>query len=146
MIYKLTICKLLIYHAARKHKQEEASASKAKNPGFSSESTGKRNRAVRQGMLLLPLKTSVNDGLKENVICAMKPDRISLAAQNDPLIIRFAEYLYDKYGARQHLHQHISCKMREFGRFLIAIKSIDKSVTQIRDCNQINLLSNFQLL
>jgi hypothetical protein len=92
-------------------------------------------RNVRaEAELLLPSSHEISDGLRSDVFGIMSWDEISILAKNDGLIIKFGEKLYDKHRNLKHLHQHISTKMRELARFVIAMRSVDESVTWLSDC------------
>ncbi|CAG9826831.1 unnamed protein product [Diabrotica balteata] len=65
--------------------------------------------------------------LKEEVFTIMRADNISLVAKSDTLICLYGEHLLNKHK-RQQISTHISNKMREMGRLLIALKTIDKSI------------------
>uniref|UniRef100_A0A3P8TAJ8 SET domain-containing protein n=1 Tax=Amphiprion percula TaxID=161767 RepID=A0A3P8TAJ8_AMPPE len=55
------------------------------------------------------------------ILRAMKQDEVAFVVQNDPLLIRMAQSLVDEYGNDPSKHDHIRQKLREMGRFLLAL-------------------------
>jgi len=68
--------------------------------------------------LLLPSTHEVSFGLQERILAMMNRDEFSIRVRNDPLITSYGEKLFQKHGHLEHLHQHISCKMRELATSL----------------------------
>jgi len=84
--------------------------------------------------LLLPSTHEVSRGLQERVLAMMNRDEMSILARNDPLITSYGEKLFQKHGHLEHLHQHISCKMRELARLVAAVRQLDSIVIWLADC------------
>lgn len=99
---------------------------------FSQESS-KYRKIISQAQLLLPTTLEMSEGLKKDVIGRMTADEISIAARNDPTIIKIGEKLYQKHGHLPHLYTHVSQKMRELGRLLLVVRSEDRNITTIKD-------------
>ncbi|CAH0558836.1 unnamed protein product [Brassicogethes aeneus] len=59
--------------------------------------------------------------LKKNVFSVMRPDEISFAAKNDPLICLFGESYLNKHKRKQ-MNVVVSNKMRELARLQLALK------------------------
>lgn len=90
------------------------------------------------GKLLLPI-VGTSKGFYENIFIKMRDDAVKLEIQKDPLVLQFAERLYEKNGANLHQHQYISQRLRELGRLLIQLKSDQTEITSIRTAiNPIN--------
>lgn len=103
-------------------------------------SSEKRSKAnpIQMGKLLLPI-VGTSKGFYENIFIKMRDDAVKLEIQKDPLVLQFAERLYEKNGANLHQHQYISQRLRELGRLLIQLKSDQTEITSIRTAiNPIN--------
>ncbi|XP_051811567.1 uncharacterized protein LOC127536125 isoform X2 [Acanthochromis polyacanthus] len=72
--------------------------------------------ALRESELLKSLPSSV-----WRILGAMKQDEVAFVVQNDPLLIRMAQNFVDEYGNDPSKHDHIQQKLREMGRFLLAL-------------------------
>ena len=68
------------------------------------------------------------------ILGMMKRDEFSILVRNDPLITSYGEKLFQKHGHLEHLHQHISCKMRELARLVTAARKLDSGVTWLAEC------------
>ena len=84
--------------------------------------------------LLLPSTHEVSFGLQERILAMMNRDEFSILVRNDPLITSYGEKLFQKHGHLEHLHQHISCKMRELARLVTAARKLDSGVTWLAEC------------
>ena len=84
--------------------------------------------------LLLPSTHEVPCGLQERILAMMNRDEFSIVARNDQLITSYGEKLFQKHGHLEHLHPHLSCKMRELARFVTAARKLDPKVTWLADC------------
>ncbi|XP_056007620.1 uncharacterized protein LOC125653612 [Ostrea edulis] len=104
-----------------------------KNCPFAPERKEKYRKVSSQSMLLLPTSTDVSEGLREKVLSRMSADEISIAARNDPIIVRVGEKLYQKHGHLTHLYTYVSQKMRELGRLLILLRETDKDINSLDD-------------
>ncbi|GLD71157.1 uncharacterized protein AKAME5_002247800 [Lates japonicus] len=60
-------------------------------------------------------------------------DKVSHEVKNDPLICEFGDRLLEKHGDDRSKDGHVSQKMRELGRFLVAAKSLDYKVKMLQD-------------
>ncbi|XP_065921181.1 uncharacterized protein [Magallana gigas] len=103
-------------------------------------SSEKRSKAnpIQMGKLLLPI-VGTSKGFYENIFIKMRDDAVKLEIQKDPLVLQFAERLYEKNGANLHQHQYISQRLRELRRLLIQLKSDQTEITSIRTAiNPIN--------
>ena len=94
----------------------------------------KRRRLAAASSLLLPTTQAMHVGLQKNVVSIMWGDAVSLCSRNDTLIVKFGTKLYEKHGHLAHLHQFISQKMRELGRFTLAVREVDSSINELSDC------------
>nr|XP_022290881.1 uncharacterized protein LOC111102433 isoform X2 [Crassostrea virginica] len=104
-----------------------------KNCPFAPEGKEKYRKVSSQSMLLLPASTEVSEGLREKVLSRMSSDEISIAARNDPIIVRVGEKLHQKHGHLNHLYTYVSQKMRELGRLLISLRETDKDINSLDD-------------
>ena len=68
------------------------------------------------------------------VLRRMKPDKITLAAKHDELIVQYGMKVFEHYGTDSDKVEHISAKIREMGRLLLKLKS--KGFTCLRQCLQ----------
>ncbi|XP_062599195.1 uncharacterized protein LOC134260661 [Saccostrea cucullata] len=96
----------------------------------SSEKKSKAN-PIRMGKLLLPI-VGTSKGFYENIFIKMRDDAVKLEIQNDPLVLQFAERLYEKNGANLHQHQYISQRLRELGRLLMQFKEDHTEITSLK--------------
>jgi len=71
----------------------------------------------------------------------MAPDNISLVVKNDPLIRAFGTR-YLKCHKEKHLITVVSNKMRELGRFLIAMRQNCDKLLTLQDCLTPNLFDS----
>ena len=60
-------------------------------------------------------------------------DKVSIEVKNDPPICEFGDRLLEKHRNDQTKDGHVSQKMRELGRFLLAAKSMDRKVRSLQD-------------
>ncbi|XP_016376678.1 uncharacterized protein LOC107715123 [Sinocyclocheilus rhinocerous] len=63
---------------------------------------------------------------------SMNQDQVALEARNDWCILELGKHLYNKYGSRVKMHEHIRQKMRELGRLLICAREVSP-VTTIKE-------------
>ncbi|XP_051938295.1 M-phase phosphoprotein 8 isoform X1 [Hippocampus zosterae] len=91
--------------------------------------------------LLLPRSEFLTDGCRE-IIHTMHQDDIARHIVHDPLICKFGSTLLAKYGHDKSQFAYIGQKMRQLGRFMIAINELDGSV---RYLHQLCLPSRFEL-
>ncbi|KAI2645736.1 Nucleotide exchange factor SIL1 [Labeo rohita] len=63
---------------------------------------------------------------------SMKQEQVTLEARNDWCILELGKHLYNKYGSRVKMHEHIRQKMREPGRLLICAREVSP-VTTIKE-------------
>lgn len=57
----------------------------------------------------------------------------AMCVKNDPAICKIRDVLYEKHNHNKFQHVYISQKMRELGRFMLAVKELDKSVNSLQD-------------
>ena len=57
------------------------------------------------------------------VLRRMRPDKITLAAKRDELIILYGMKVFEQYGTDADQAEHISAKIREMGRLLLQLKA-----------------------
>ena len=78
-----------------------------------------------ESSLLLPTQCEISSGLRTHVIGKMNQDEITIAARNDPTIIAYGSKLFQRLGHLEHLHTHISTKMRELSRLLMILRQLN---------------------
>ncbi|KAG9268946.1 hypothetical protein AMEX_G17980, partial [Astyanax mexicanus] len=74
---------------------------------------------------------ALNDCLSEgcrDIVERMHNDEISKQVNDDSLICKLGNRLFEKIGHQKHQSNYISQKMRELGRFMLAVKELDASV------------------
>jgi len=94
---------------------------------------GKRKNIQANAQSLLLAFSSEDTRLVEEVFPRMAPDEISLIVKNDPLIRAFGTR-YIKCHREKHLIAVVSNKMRELGRFLLAMRESEKNCQSLQDC------------
>lgn len=62
----------------------------------------------------------------------MNQDQVALETRNDWCILELGKHLYNKYGSRVKMHEHIRQKMRELGRLLICAREVSP-LTSIKE-------------
>ena len=72
---------------------------------------------ISKSQSLLPAPIKCSQAIQDHIVSSMQDDNISKAAKNDPLIMAFAEELYNDHGSEQAVY--IRAKVREVGRFLV---------------------------
>lgn len=90
---------------------------------------------------LLPMSEFLTGGCEE-IIHIMHQDDISRHIRNDPLICKYGNALSAKYEHDKSQFAYIAQKMRELGRFVVAVNELDRSVKFL---HEICLPSKFQL-
>lgn len=78
----------------------------------------------------------------QNVVRNMRDDDVSKYLRNDTLICQFGNRLYEKHGHEKEGHEYISQKMRALGRFMLAVRELDRNV---EDLYQVCTESRFSL-
>ena len=91
-------------------------------------------RSLKSEAELLLNTHEVSRGLQERILAMMNRDEFSILARNDQLITSYGEKSFQKHGHLEHLHPHISCKMRELARFVTAARKLDPKVTWLAHC------------
>lgn len=106
----------------------------------SSETIGKGegHSAVTRG---LPLTESLAEGCRE-IISIMLQDDIAKQVRNDPLICKYGNLLSVKYDCDKSQFAYIAQKMRELGRFVLAVHELDNNVKYL---HEICVPSRFEL-
>ncbi|KAM4731455.1 M-phase phosphoprotein 8 isoform 2-T2 [Anableps anableps] len=106
----------------------------------SSEKTKKSN-GCNSVSDLLPISEFLTGSCKE-IIQIMHQDDISKHIQLDPLICKYGNTLSAKYDHDKSQFAYIAQKMRELGRFVLAVNELDKTVKYL---HEICLPSRFEL-
>ncbi|XP_023259042.1 M-phase phosphoprotein 8 isoform X1 [Seriola lalandi dorsalis] len=101
----------------------------------------KRGRVYSAASRLLPMSEFLTGGCEE-IIHIMHQDDISRHIRNDPLICKYGNALSVKYEHDKSQFAYIAQKMRELGRFVLAVNELDKSV---RYLHEVCLPSKFEL-
>ncbi|XP_042351215.1 uncharacterized protein LOC121949557 [Plectropomus leopardus] len=120
--------------------RHERSCKARKGDQKSSEKT-KGSRVHSAASRLLPMSEFLTGGCEE-IIHIMHQDDISRHIRNDPLICKYGNALSAKYEHDKSQFAYIAQKMRELGRFVLAVNELDKSV---RYLHEICLPSKFEL-
>lgn len=100
-----------------------------------------RGRVHSVASRLLPMSEFLTGGCEE-IIHIMHQDDISRHIRNDPLICKYGNALSAKYSHDKSQFAYIAQKMRELGRFVLAVNELDESV---RYLHEICLPSKFEL-
>ncbi|XP_034549117.1 M-phase phosphoprotein 8 isoform X2 [Notolabrus celidotus] len=90
---------------------------------------------------LLPMSEFLTGGCEE-IIHIMHQDEVSRHIRNDPLICKYGNALSAKYEHDKSQFAYIAQKMRELGRFVVAVKELD---TSIKFLHEVCMPSKFQL-
>ncbi|XP_038158589.1 M-phase phosphoprotein 8 isoform X1 [Cyprinodon tularosa] len=90
---------------------------------------------------MLPMSEFLTGSCKE-IIQIMHQDEISRHIQLDPLICKYGNTLSAKYDHDKSQFAYIGQKMRELGRFVLAVNELDKTVKYL---HEICLPSRFEL-
>ncbi|XP_041662533.1 M-phase phosphoprotein 8 isoform X2 [Cheilinus undulatus] len=120
--------------------RHERSCKARKGEQKSSEKT-KRTSVHIAASRLLPMSEFLTGGCEE-IIHIMHQDDISRHIRNDPLICKYGNALSAKYDHDKSQFAYIAQKMRELGRFVLAVNELDKSVKYL---HEICLPSRFEL-
>lgn len=89
----------------------------------------------------LPLTESLAEGCRE-IISIMYQDDVAKQVRHDALICKYGNLLYVKYGRDKSQFAYIAQKMRELGRFVLAVRELDNSVKYL---HEICVPSRFEL-
>lgn len=114
---------------------------KARKGEEKSSEGAKRTRGHGAASRLLPMSEFLTGGCEE-IIHIMHQDDISRHIRNDPLICKYGNALSAKYDHDKSQFAYIAQKMRELGRFVLAVNELDKSVKYL---HEICLPSRFEL-
>ncbi|XP_051260852.1 M-phase phosphoprotein 8 isoform X3 [Dicentrarchus labrax] len=120
--------------------RHERSCKARKGDQKSSDRT-KTNKGHNAASRLLPMSEFLTGGCEE-IIHIMHQDDISRHIRNDPLICKYGNALSAKYDHDKSQFAYIAQKMRELGRFVLAVNELDKSVKYL---HEICLPSRFEL-
>ncbi|XP_057708152.1 M-phase phosphoprotein 8 isoform X2 [Corythoichthys intestinalis] len=90
---------------------------------------------------LLPMSEFLTDGCRE-IIRTMHQDSIARHVVHDPLICKYGNTLLTKYNHDKSQYAYIGQKMRQLGRFMIAVNELDNSVCYL---HQLCIPSRFEL-
>lgn len=80
----------------------------------------------------IPGTPAVSEGCK-NIILNMHQDDVSTQVRSDPLICKYGEVMFELHGQDKSQHNYISQKMRELGRFMLAVKQLNPAVQRLVD-------------
>lgn len=103
--------------------------------------TKKRNRIQAVASQSIPSDPSISVGCKK-IIQHMHQDEVAFEVRTDPLICKYGEKMYELHGHEKSQYGYISQKMRELGRFLLAVKKRNCAVRRLID---VCVPSNFKL-
>lgn len=106
----------------------------------SSETTGKSG-GTGAAARVPPDPESLTEGCRE-IINTMNQDEVSQQIRNDPLICKYGNSLSVKYDCDKSQFAHIAQRMRELGRFVLAVNELDNSVKYL---HEICVPSRFEL-
>ncbi|XP_026150655.1 M-phase phosphoprotein 8 isoform X2 [Mastacembelus armatus] len=120
--------------------RHERSCKARKGDQKSSERTN-GSRVHSAASRLLPMSEFLTGGCEE-IIHIMHQDDIARHIRNDPLICKYGNALSAKYYHDKSQFAYIAQKMRELGRFVLAVNELDKSVKYL---HEICLPSKFDL-
>lgn len=101
----------------------------------------KKGKVYNAASQLLPVSEFLTGGCEE-IIHIMHQDSISRHIRNDPLICKYGNALSVKYDHDKSQFAYIAQKMRELGRFVLAVCELDSSVQYL---HEICLPSRFEL-
>ncbi|XP_061579074.1 M-phase phosphoprotein 8 isoform X2 [Cololabis saira] len=101
----------------------------------------RKTRSQITALHLLPMSEFLTGTCKE-IIHIMHQDEISRHIRIDPLICKYGNALSTKYDDDKSQFNYIAQKMRELGRFVLAVNEIDSSVKYL---HEICLPSKFEL-
>ena len=87
----------------------------------------KKRRVQSAALSLLPYRGLSSERCSA-IVRRMVIDKVSTEVKNDPLICEFGDRLLEKHGNDRTKDGHVSQKMGELGRFLLAAKSLDRTV------------------
>ncbi|XP_056288063.1 uncharacterized protein LOC130204996 [Pseudoliparis swirei] len=104
-------------------------------------SSERKERVPTAASQLLPMSESLTGGCEE-IIHIMHQDDISRQIRNDPLICKYGNALSAKYYHDKSQFAYIAQKMRELGRFMVAVNELDASVKYL---HEVCLPSRFEL-
>ncbi|XP_029935963.1 M-phase phosphoprotein 8 isoform X2 [Myripristis murdjan] len=120
--------------------RHERSCKARKGDQKSSEKT-RKGRVHSAASRLLPMSEFLTGGCEE-IIHIMHQDDISRHVRNDPLICKYGNALSAKHDHDKSQFAYIAQKMRELGRFVLAVNELDSSVQYL---HEICLPSKFEL-
>ncbi|XP_053295357.1 M-phase phosphoprotein 8 isoform X2 [Pleuronectes platessa] len=109
--------------------RHERSCKARKGDQKSSERTNGVTSTAHQ---LLPMSEFLTGGCEE-IIHIMHQDDISRHIRNDPLICKYGNALSVKYEHDKSQFAYIAQKMRELGRFVLAVNELDNSVRYLHE-------------
>ncbi|KAL3055987.1 hypothetical protein OYC64_018649 [Pagothenia borchgrevinki] len=111
--------------------RHERSCKARKGDQKSSDKT-KKGRVHSAASRLLPMSEFLIGGCEE-IIHIMHQDDISRHVRNDPLICKYGNALSAKYDHDKSQFAYIAQKMRELGRFVVAVNELDGSVKYLHE-------------
>ncbi|XP_037343918.2 uncharacterized protein LOC134102857 [Pungitius pungitius] len=98
-------------------------------------SSDRTKRVHSAASRLLPMSEFLTGGCEE-IIHIMHQDDVSRHIRNDPLICKYGNALSAKYYHDKSQFAYIAQKMRELGRFVVAVNELDASVKYLHELCQ----------
>ncbi|KAM8854804.1 M-phase phosphoprotein 8 isoform 2-T2 [Spinachia spinachia] len=98
-------------------------------------SSDRTKRVPSAASRLLPMSEFLTGGCEE-IIHIMHQDDVSRHIRNDPLICKYGNALSAKYYHDKSQFAYIAQKMRELGRFVVAVNELDASVKYLHELCQ----------
>ena len=96
---------------------------------------GEKSTAPKKNACLIsPISESTHKDFDKAILNNIRDDLIGQKAKSDPLIVEFGVRKFEKTGKYEHTHPHISCRMRELARLVIAVNKLVSSVTSLEQC------------
>ena len=72
----------------------------------------------------------------DNILAHLESGEVAMVVRNDSTILDFGKRLYitGRKGLYHHGQQEVRCRLRELGRFLIAVRNIDPEIQNLTEC------------
>lgn len=92
----------------------------------------KRSRVQAAASRLLPISSGASESCSE-ILHRMNQDNVSYEVKSDWLICKYGNKLMGTQDGSQRSYEYVSQKLRELGRLLLAVKSLDPKVQNLQD-------------
>jgi len=106
--------------------------------GAAVKTTSRKEMHQAAGARILPVRTDtlLTQTFCDNILAHLENGKVAMAVRNDPTILEFGKRLYIKgrKGLSHHGQQEIRCRLRELGRFLIKVRTIDHDIQNLSEC------------